>query len=200
MPASVMSDSFWPHGLQPTRLLYPWDSPGKNTGVGCHYLFQGIFLTQGSKLHLLRLLHWQAGSSPLVPPGKPHKKWYKGCVLPWLVFPCDLGADFTKLTHFCSLITNRLWWRENSQRRSVMSPCEPLRRCSAEPWCTRNTSRSPCSKDISKLWILYQPRWLHSSVFLKFILNFYKTTEVKTVWCWQWTGIYIEGTELIVQK
>ena len=37
-----------PHGLQPTRLLHPWDSPGKNTGVGCHALLQGIFPTQGS--------------------------------------------------------------------------------------------------------------------------------------------------------
>ena len=42
-----------------------WNFPGKNTGAGCHFLFQGIFLTQGSNLHLLRLLHWQANSSPL---------------------------------------------------------------------------------------------------------------------------------------
>ena len=34
----------------PARLLYTWDSPGKNTGVGCHFLLQGIFLTQGSNL------------------------------------------------------------------------------------------------------------------------------------------------------
>ena len=33
---SVMSNSSWPHGLQPTRLLCPWDPPGKSTGVGCH--------------------------------------------------------------------------------------------------------------------------------------------------------------------
>ena len=46
---SVVSDSLWPHGLQPARLFCPWDSPGKNTGVGCHALLppQGIFLTQG---------------------------------------------------------------------------------------------------------------------------------------------------------
>ena len=36
-----------PHGLQPTRLLCPWDSPSKNTGIGCHFLLQGIFQTQG---------------------------------------------------------------------------------------------------------------------------------------------------------
>ena len=35
---SVVSDSLWPHGLQPTRLLHPWDFPGKRTGVGCHHL------------------------------------------------------------------------------------------------------------------------------------------------------------------
>ena len=41
---SVVSNSLWPHRLQPTRLLCPWNSPGKNTGVGCHFLLQGIFL------------------------------------------------------------------------------------------------------------------------------------------------------------
>ena len=49
---SVMFDSLQPHGLQPTRLLCPWDSPGKNTWVGCHFLPQGIFLTQGHNLCL----------------------------------------------------------------------------------------------------------------------------------------------------
>ena len=55
--ASGVSDSLWPHGLQPTRLLCPWDSLGKNTGVGSHSLLQGIFPTQGSSLRLLHLLH-----------------------------------------------------------------------------------------------------------------------------------------------
>ena len=35
-----MSDSVWPHRRKPSRLPRPWDSPGKNTGVGCHFLFQ----------------------------------------------------------------------------------------------------------------------------------------------------------------
>ena len=39
--------------------------------MGCHALLQGIFPIQGSNLHLLPLLHWQVGSLPLVPPGKP---------------------------------------------------------------------------------------------------------------------------------
>ena len=57
--------------LQPAWLLCPWDSPGKNTGVGCHALCQGIFPTQGSNLCLSPLLHWQVGTLPLAPPGKP---------------------------------------------------------------------------------------------------------------------------------
>ena len=44
---SVMSDSMQSHGLQPTKLLCPWDFPGKNTGVGCHFFLQEIFPTQG---------------------------------------------------------------------------------------------------------------------------------------------------------
>ena len=46
------------------------DSPGTNTGVGCHALLQGIFLTQGLNLRLLCLLHWQASSLPLALPEK----------------------------------------------------------------------------------------------------------------------------------
>ena len=66
---SVMSDSLQHYGLRPTRLLCPWDSPGKNTRVGCCALFQGIFPTQGSNTNLLHLLHWQVGSLPLAPLG-----------------------------------------------------------------------------------------------------------------------------------
>ena len=43
---SVTSSSLWPHGLRPTRLLCPWNYPGKNVGMGRHSLLQGIFLTQ----------------------------------------------------------------------------------------------------------------------------------------------------------
>ena len=56
------------NGLQPARLLGPWDSPGNNTGVGCHFLLQGIFLTQGSNLSLL---HWQVETLPLSPQESP---------------------------------------------------------------------------------------------------------------------------------
>ena len=49
-------------------LLYPWDSSGENTGVGWHFLLQGVFPTQGSDLCLL---HWQVDSFTTGSPGKP---------------------------------------------------------------------------------------------------------------------------------
>ena len=57
-----------PHGLLAVRLLCPWDFPGKNIGVGCHFLLHGIFPTQGSNLHLQ---HWQKDSLPLSHQGNP---------------------------------------------------------------------------------------------------------------------------------
>ena len=67
---SVASDSLRSYRLWLTRLLCSWHSPGKNTGVGCHPLLQGIFPTQVSNSRLLCSLRWQVGSLPLKPPGK----------------------------------------------------------------------------------------------------------------------------------
>ena len=72
LTCSVVSLPLPPHGLQPTRLLCPWDSLDKNTGVGCHALLQGILLTQGTNPHILCLLHWQADFFTTESPGKPH--------------------------------------------------------------------------------------------------------------------------------
>ena len=57
-----------PHGLKLARPLGPWDFPGKNPGVGCHFLLQGIFLTQELNPGLR---HWQMGSLPLSHQGSP---------------------------------------------------------------------------------------------------------------------------------
>ena len=62
---------YYPMDCSPPGSSVHGDSPGKNTGVGCHALLQGIFPTQGSNPHLLHLLHRQEGSLPLAPPGKP---------------------------------------------------------------------------------------------------------------------------------
>ena len=68
----VVSDSLQPYGLEPSKLLCPWDSPGKHTGVGCHALLRGFLLTQGLNPHPLCLLHcmwllyhWATGEATL---------------------------------------------------------------------------------------------------------------------------------------
>ena len=69
-----LSRSFLPNPLRthpPGRLLSPWDFPGKNTGVSCHFLLHGIFPIQGSNLHLQCLVHFQADSLPLSHLGNP---------------------------------------------------------------------------------------------------------------------------------
>ena len=63
---SVVSDSLWPHGLWSASLLCPWHSPGKNIGVGSHYLLQGIFQIQAFEL---RSPAFQSDSL------LPRKKW-----------------------------------------------------------------------------------------------------------------------------
>ena len=70
---SVVSDPLRPHGLQLARLLSPWNFPGKNIGVGCHFLLQETFPTKGSNPWLLRLLHWQADSLALNHLGIPRQ-------------------------------------------------------------------------------------------------------------------------------
>ena len=80
---SVVSSPLQPYGLQPARLLCPWDSPGKNTGVGCHALLQGIFPTQGLN------------------PDLPHCKWILYClshqgsprILEWVAYPFSKGSS-----------------------------------------------------------------------------------------------------------
>ena len=71
---SAVSHSATP-GLYPTKLLCPWDSPGKNTGVGYHFLLQRIFLIQGS---IPLLLHWQVDSLPLSHLGSPQRFLVEG--------------------------------------------------------------------------------------------------------------------------
>ena len=65
-----------PMDSSPPGFSVHWDSPGKNSGVVFHAFLQGIFPTQGSNPCLLCPLHWQAGSLPLVPPGKPTELVY----------------------------------------------------------------------------------------------------------------------------
>ena len=74
---SAVSDSLQSHRVQPTRILCPWNSPGKNTGVGSNCLLQGTFLIQGSNpglLHCRQILYQLSHQgSPILPQGRVKK-------------------------------------------------------------------------------------------------------------------------------
>ena len=89
---SVVSDSLQPHGLWPTRFLCPWTSPGKNTGLGCHFLLQGIFLTKAGSLICLCLL--------------TAKVFQSLTALNWFL-PAELHFDWFK---HGLLLCHRMWW------------------------------------------------------------------------------------------
>ena len=83
-----------PTDCSPLRLLCPGDFPGKNIGVGCHFLLQGIFLTQRSKLYLLQ---WQADSLPLEPPQKAPINYF---------FFKELGKEPPRVSHVVLVVKN----------------------------------------------------------------------------------------------
>ena len=74
---SIDSDSLRPHELYPTRLLRPWDFPGKSTGVDCRFLLQGIFPTQGLNPGLP---HCRETLYRLSQQGSQYSKWCWGKV------------------------------------------------------------------------------------------------------------------------
>ena len=108
---------------------------GKNTGVRCHFLLQGIFLTQGLNPHLLRLLHWQADSWASVPPGTPnpdHSLWH----LP-SAFTCPHVGPCCMLTEqaFVDMLNNSWTITKSSCLVSVLPVC-----CMFSPWFLTNKS------------------------------------------------------------
>ena len=124
--AALDSNSLRSHGLQPARLLCPWNSPGKNTAVGCHVLLQGIYLTQGLNLDFftteppgkpkLVQASWQHKFMSHISGGRksdqgPSTIWLGGrpsCGLQVAVFSLrSLMADYSAIQHaLCLLISN----------------------------------------------------------------------------------------------
>ena len=76
-----MSDSVRPHRQQPTRLPHPWDSPGKNTGVGCHFLIQFVKVKSLSRVRLLAT-PWTAAYQAPPSMGFSRQEYWSGVPLP----------------------------------------------------------------------------------------------------------------------
>ena len=88
--ASVVSDSVWPYRQQPTRLLHPWDSPGKKTGVSCHFLPQCMHAYYVASVVSESVWHYgQQPSRFLCPQDSP---------LEWAAISFSLFSCYTILT------------------------------------------------------------------------------------------------------
>ena len=120
---SVVSDSSWPHGLQPTRLLHPWDFPGKSTGVGCHCLlchrtprwWEFLF-----PYYVWNMYFEYASASWLKP--TTTRKWTEDWGQNTLILPRTLSHHF-----HCTVQPPQLWV---SQIQSETVPTDPGASCS----------------------------------------------------------------------
>ena len=106
---SVVSDSLWPHGLQPTRLLCPWGFSRQEYWSGCHALLQGIFQTQGLNPSLL---HWRWILYRLSHQGSSR-------ILEWVAYPFSRGSSQPRNQTRVSLIASKFftsWATREAQR------------------------------------------------------------------------------------
>ena len=92
-----MSDSVQPHRRQPTRLPHPWDSPGKNTGVGCHFLLQCRKVTSGSEV----AQSYPTLSDPMdcSLPGTSVHGIFHAKVLEWVAIAFSIGCLYVASNH-----------------------------------------------------------------------------------------------------
>ena len=97
--ASVVSDSVRPHRRQPTRLLCPWDSPGKNTGVGCHFL---QYMRVKSESEVAQPCPTLSDPMDCSLPGSSVHGIFQARVLEWVAIAFSLYAY--KHTHICIYI------------------------------------------------------------------------------------------------
>ena len=103
-----MSDSVRPHGRQPTRLLHPWDSPGKNTGVGCYFLLQCVKVE--SEIEVTQSCMTLSDPMDRSLPGSPVHGIFRVTVLEWgaIAFSQDKMSGL-KQRFFFFFFSSQFW-------------------------------------------------------------------------------------------
>ena len=140
-----MSDSKQPHRRQPTRLPHPWDSPGKNTGVGCHFLLQCMKVkSEGKLLSCARLFTTPWTAAHQAPPsmGFSRQEYWSRVPLPspecaprcLQTGPLGLGSPFPSFSVASFFPPTKCGWMSlESQMSTVCSCCcgltSPVRIC-----------------------------------------------------------------------
>ena len=117
-----MSDSVQPHRRQSTRLRHPWDSPGKNTGVGCHFLLQCIEVKSESEV---------TQSCPTLrdpmdcsPPGSSVHRIFQARVLEWVAIAFSEWRDDSYfIPWFLCKVIEHLIWKPRCTAKKVSNKC-----------------------------------------------------------------------------
>ena len=117
-----MSDSVGPHRWQPTRLLHPWDSPGKNTGVGCHFLLSAAAAAKSLQSCLtLRSHRWQPTRLPH-PWDSPGKNTGAGC---HFLLQCMKVKSQSEVAQSCLTLSNLMDCSlPSSSIHGIFFPCK----------------------------------------------------------------------------
>ena len=149
-----MSDSVRPHRRQPTRLPCPWDSPGKNTRVGCHFLPQCMEVKSESEVTQSCptlsdptgslpgfSVHWQVSPLLLTPPGKP--------IFLVCYFTLFQPASGTKMQHFKGLISDYSYFPLEMFSNSVLGRRGRNTKCASLPWS--RSAGAPCQRG----WVVF---------------------------------------------
>ena len=117
---SVVSDSVQPHRQKPTRLPWPWDSPGKNTGVGCHFLLQCMKVKSESEV----TQSFPTLSDPIdcSLPGSSIHGIFQARVLEWgaIAFSITINLHIYNKLIYNKAVKNTLWDQDSLPKLNVV--------------------------------------------------------------------------------
>ena len=158
-----MSNSVWPHRRQPTRLPRPWDSPSKNTGVGCHFLLQCMKVKSESEV-----------AQFLSDPQQPHRLQPCRLLHPW-----DFPGKSTGVGCHCLLhcLVKAMVFPVVMYGCCAMKKAEHWRIDAFELWCWRRLLRVPWTAKRSNQSILKEisPEYSSEWLMLKLKLQYFGT-------------------------
>ena len=178
-----MSDSLRPHGLQPARLLRPWNSPGKNTGVDSCSLLQGIFPTQGSNpgpWHCRQILYRLSHHPFTEACTCSMRVWKYGCVhdISHLIVTLLIWKQFKALKPFGFLIVTSSCQAHFCLRATAFTLPHCLDHSSAS--CLQAYATQPLSSSLRKITFSGHPFMAYPGVLLCLSLLFFFWTRDRT--------------------
>ena len=136
-----MYDPVWPHRRQPTRLHHPWDSPGRNTGLGCHFLLQCMKVKSEGEVTQSYLT--PSDLMDCSPPGSSVHGIFQARVLEWVSFALSIGQVCIKKKK------KNLWWQILNQWKLKRSNLKTLSKTVLKGNVNRPSAGCYCDKQMN---------------------------------------------------